>query len=54
MEAAAQIKEHHADGTSCLYVLKGRIRYNTQVMDSCRICHTAAMAPESSTRGQTS
>jgi quercetin dioxygenase-like cupin family protein len=30
MEAAAQIKEHHADGTSSLYVLKGRIRYSTQ------------------------
>lgn len=30
MEAAAQIKEHHADGTSSLYVLKGRIRYRTQ------------------------
>ena len=25
MEAAAQIKEHHADGTSSLYMLKGRI-----------------------------
>jgi quercetin dioxygenase-like cupin family protein len=30
MEAAAQIKEHHADGTSSLYVLKGSIRYSTQ------------------------
>ncbi len=30
MEAAAQIKEHHADGTSALYVLKGHIRYSTQ------------------------
>ena len=30
MESAAQIKEHHADGTSSLYVLKGRIRYSTQ------------------------
>ncbi len=30
MEAAAQIKEHHADGTSSLYVLKGYIRYSTQ------------------------
>ncbi len=30
MEAAAQIKEHHADGTSSLYMLKGRIRYSTQ------------------------
>ncbi len=30
MEAAAKMKEHHADGTSSLYVLKGRIRYSTQ------------------------
>jgi quercetin dioxygenase-like cupin family protein len=30
MQAAAQMKEHHADGTSSLYVLKGRIRYTTQ------------------------
>ena len=30
MEGAAQIKEHHADGTSSVYVLKGRIRYTTQ------------------------
>jgi quercetin dioxygenase-like cupin family protein len=30
MEAAAQIKEHHADGTSSLYVLKGYVRYSTQ------------------------
>lgn len=30
MEAAAQIKEHHADGTISLYVLKGRIRITTQ------------------------
>jgi quercetin dioxygenase-like cupin family protein len=30
MEATAQMKEHHADGTSSLYVLKGRIRYSTE------------------------
>jgi quercetin dioxygenase-like cupin family protein len=30
MEPAARIKEHHADGTSSLYVLKGYIRYSTQ------------------------
>jgi quercetin dioxygenase-like cupin family protein len=30
MEAAAQLKEHHADGTSSLYVVKGHIRYSTQ------------------------
>jgi len=30
MEAGAQLKEHHADGTSSVYVLKGRIRYMTQ------------------------
>lgn len=30
MDAAAQIKEHHADGASSLYVLKGHIRYTTQ------------------------
>jgi len=30
MEAGAQLKEHHADGTSSIYVLKGRIRYKTQ------------------------
>ena len=30
MEAAATIKEHHADGTSSVQVLKGAIRYRTQ------------------------
>lgn len=30
MEAKAQIKEHHADGSISLYVLKGHIRYTTQ------------------------
>jgi quercetin dioxygenase-like cupin family protein len=30
MESAAQMKEHHADGTSSLYVLKGYIRYSTR------------------------
>jgi quercetin dioxygenase-like cupin family protein len=30
MEAAARIKEHHADGTSSVQVLKGAIRYKTQ------------------------
>jgi len=30
MEAAAAIKEHHADGTSSVQVLKGAIRYRTQ------------------------
>ena len=30
MEAAAQIKEHHVDGTSSVQVLKGKIRYSTQ------------------------
>jgi quercetin dioxygenase-like cupin family protein len=30
MEAGALIKEHHADGTSSLYVLNGYIRYSTQ------------------------
>ena len=30
MEAAASIKEHHADGTSSVQVLKGAIRYRTQ------------------------
>ena len=30
MEAAAQIREHHADGPSSLYVLKGYIRYSTE------------------------
>jgi quercetin dioxygenase-like cupin family protein len=30
MEAAATIKEHHADGTSSVQVLKGAIRYTTQ------------------------
>jgi quercetin dioxygenase-like cupin family protein len=30
MEAAATIKEHHADGTSSVQVLKGAIRYKTQ------------------------
>lgn len=30
MEAAATIKEHHADGTSSVQVLKGGIRYRTQ------------------------
>ena len=29
-EAGARIKEHHADGTSSLYVLKGHIRYGTK------------------------
>ena len=28
MEAAAQMKEHHADGTSSIQVLKGRVRFN--------------------------
>ncbi len=30
MEAAAQMKEHHVDGTSSVQVLKGHIRYSTQ------------------------
>jgi quercetin dioxygenase-like cupin family protein len=30
MEAAAEMKEHHADGTSSVQVLKGAIRYNAQ------------------------
>ena len=30
MEAAAQMKEHHVDGTSSVQVLKGYIRYSTQ------------------------
>jgi quercetin dioxygenase-like cupin family protein len=30
MEAAAAIREHHADGTSSVQVLKGDIRYKTQ------------------------
>jgi len=30
MEAGATIKEHHADGTSSVQVLKGAIRYRTQ------------------------
>jgi len=30
MEAAATIKEHHADGTSSIQVLKGDIHYKTQ------------------------
>ncbi len=30
MEAGAAIKEHHADGTSSVQVLKGAIRYRTQ------------------------
>ena len=30
MDAGAKIKEHHADGTSALQVLKGAIRYGTQ------------------------
>ncbi|HWG19148.1 MAG TPA: AraC family ligand binding domain-containing protein [Terracidiphilus sp.] len=30
MEAAAAIREHHADGTSSVQVLKGAIRYKTQ------------------------
>jgi quercetin dioxygenase-like cupin family protein len=30
MEAAARLKEHHADGTSSLYILKGHVRYSTQ------------------------
>jgi quercetin dioxygenase-like cupin family protein len=28
MEAAAQMKEHHADGTISIQVLKGRVRFN--------------------------
>jgi quercetin dioxygenase-like cupin family protein len=30
MEAAAQMKEHHIDGTSSVQMLKGHIRYSTQ------------------------
>jgi len=30
MEAAAAIKEHHADGSTSVQVLKGAIRYKTQ------------------------
>jgi len=30
MEAGAQMKEHHVDGTSSVQVLKGHIRYSTQ------------------------
>ena len=30
MEAEGRLKEHHADGTISLYVLKGQIRYSTQ------------------------
>lgn len=30
MEAAAQMKEHHVDGTSSVQVLKGHIRYSAQ------------------------
>jgi quercetin dioxygenase-like cupin family protein len=30
MEPSAKIKEHHADGTISVQVLKGRIRFNTQ------------------------
>jgi quercetin dioxygenase-like cupin family protein len=30
MEAAAQMKEHHIDGTSSVQVLNGHIRYSTQ------------------------
>ena len=30
MEAAAQMKEHHIDGTSSVQVLKGHIRYSAQ------------------------
>jgi quercetin dioxygenase-like cupin family protein len=30
MQAAARLKEHHADGTSSLYVVQGHIRYSTQ------------------------
>ena len=30
MEAGARLKEHHADGTSSIYMLKGHIRYTTQ------------------------
>jgi quercetin dioxygenase-like cupin family protein len=30
MEAAATIKEHHADGTTSVQVLKGAIHYKTQ------------------------
>lgn len=28
MDAAAQIKEHHADGTTSIQVLKGTVRFN--------------------------
>lgn len=28
MDAAAQMKEHHADGTISIQVLKGRVRFN--------------------------
>lgn len=30
MEAEARLKEHHADGTSSIYMLKGHIRHTTQ------------------------
>lgn len=30
MDVAAQMKEHHVDGTSSVQVLKGHIRYSTQ------------------------
>ena len=30
MEAGATIKEHHADGTGSVQILKGAIRYKTQ------------------------
>ena len=30
MEAGAQMKEHHVDGTSSVQILKGQIRYSTQ------------------------
>lgn len=30
MESAARLKEHHADGTLSVQVLKGRIRFTTQ------------------------
>lgn len=30
MEASAEMREHHVDGTSSVQVLKGHIRYSTQ------------------------
>lgn len=30
MEAGAQMKEHHVDGTSSVQILKGQIRYSAQ------------------------